>query len=355
MAGLEPLHQRAERLHVEVRLEDVFHRLAQELFDHPVFLAVVLAHGEFDLAARTGGEVLQIADSRDCHRLAEQQAAALGVGHHVLRVGDRHADAHPRLLVDRRAGPGQAGHLLDDFLHVSWDADGHFVAVQPRVGVGDSDPQVASRRVVRPDHAADAVLQRRHDPAAVGVILGVGAEDDADVQVEPDRVPADLHVTLFKHVEQADLDARRQVRQFIDRAEDQAQVEFEPDREAADLDVALLQHVDQPDLDLRAQVRQFVDAEDAAVGPRDQSVVHRQFVGQVPALGVFDHVDLADQVGDGHVGRGQFFVVPPLPADPLDGRAVALAGDPFAGSPAERGERVVVHLAAGDDRNRVVE
>ena len=64
---------------------------------------------------------------------------------------------------------------------------------------------------------ADAVLQRRHDPAAVGVVLGVGAEDQAHVQVQPDRIAADLHVALFQHVEQADLNARREVRQLVDR------------------------------------------------------------------------------------------------------------------------------------------
>ena len=113
---------------------------------------------------------------------------------------------------------------------------------------------------------ADAVLERRDDPAAVGVILGVGREDHADVEVEPDRV-------------------------------------------AADLDVALLEHVEQADLDLGGEVGQLVDAEDAAIGARNQAEVHRQLAREIAALGVLDHVDLADQVGDRHVGRGQLFVI----------------------------------------------
>ena len=70
--------------------------------------------------------------------------------------------------------------------------------------------------IVRADDRADAVLQRRDDPAAVGVVLGVGAEDQADVQVQPDRIAADLDVALFQHVEQADLDPRREVGQLVD-------------------------------------------------------------------------------------------------------------------------------------------
>ncbi len=78
------------------------------------------------------------------------------------------------------------------------------------------DPLVDRLGIVRANDRADAVLQRRDDPAAVGVILGVGAEDQADVQVQANRIAANLHVALFEHVEQADLNARGQVRQFVD-------------------------------------------------------------------------------------------------------------------------------------------
>ena len=72
---------------------------------------------------------------------------------------------------------------------------------------------------MRADHRADAVLERRDDPAAVGVVLRVGREDHAEVEVEPHRIAADLHVPLFEHVEQADLDLGGQVGQLVD-AED---------------------------------------------------------------------------------------------------------------------------------------
>ena len=125
---------------------------------------------------------------------------------------------------------------------------------------------------MRADDRADPVLERRDDPAAVGVVLGIGREDHAEVEVEADRV-------------------------------------------AADLDVALLEHVEQADLDLGSEVGQLVDAEDAAVGARNQAEVHGQLAREIAALGVLDHVDLADQVGDRHVGRGQLLVIALLAAD----------------------------------------
>ena len=113
---------------------------------------------------------------------------------------------------------------------------------------------------------ADAVFERRDDPAAVGVVFRVGREDHAKIEVEPHRIPADLHVPLFEHVEE-------------------------------------------PDLNLGGQVGQLVDAEDAAIGARNQAEMHGHFAREIAALGVLDHVDLADQVGDGDVGRGELLVI----------------------------------------------
>ena len=94
----------------------------------------------------------------------------------------------------------------------------------------DRDLVLERARVVRPDLRPEPVLERRDDPAAAGVVLGVGAGDDE-------------------------------------------QVERQADREAADLDVALLEDVEQADLDALGEVGQLVDREDAAVGARDEPVV----------------------------------------------------------------------------------
>ena len=118
----------------------------------------------------------------------------------------------------------------------------------------------AALRVVRADLRPEPVLQRRHDAAAVRVVVGVRGRDQQEVERQPDPVAADLHVALLQDVEQRHLDALGEVGQLVDR-------------------------------------------DDAAVRARDHAVVDRELVGEVPALGHPDRVDVADQVGDGRVGR----------------------------------------------------
>ena len=69
--------------------------------------------------------------------------------------------------------------------------------------------------VVRADLGTEAVLQRRDESTAVGVVLGVRRRDDQHVEVEAHEVAADLHVALFEDVEQSDLDALGQVGQLV--------------------------------------------------------------------------------------------------------------------------------------------
>ena len=71
--------------------------------------------------------------------------------------------------------------------------------------------------VVGADLRAEAVLQRRDETAAVGVVLGVGRRDHQHVELESHQVATDLHVALFEDVEQPHLDALGEVGQFVDR------------------------------------------------------------------------------------------------------------------------------------------
>ena len=135
-------------------------------------------------------------------------------------------------------------------------------------------------RVVGADLAAEAVLQRRDDAAAVRVVVGVGRRHEQHVEREADLVAAHLHVALLEHVEQADLDAL-------------------------------------------GEVGQLVDGEDAAVGAGHQAVVERELVGQVATLGHLDRVDLTDEVGDRRVGGGQLLAVAVVAVDPVDRGVVA--------------------------------
>ena len=175
--------------------------------------------------------------------LAGDQRAPLGVGHDVLHRRDRQALADARALVDAAILPRLERDLLDDLgderRHLGRAAPAPLRAshascavIAMRVG--------AAGRVVRADLRADAVLERRDDLAARGVVLGVGGERHQDVERQADRV-------------------------------------------ALNLDVAFLQDVEQADLDLAGQVGQLVDGEDAAVGARQQAVVHRQLARELQA------------------------------------------------------------------------
>ena len=156
--------------------------------------------------------------------------------------------------------------------------------------------------VVRADLAADAVLERGDDLAAGGVVLGVGGEDDGDVEREADGI-------------------------------------------ALNLDVALLHDVEERDLDLAGEVGEFVDGEDAAVGAREQAVVHGELGAEVVAAARgLDGVDVADEVGDGDVGRGELFDVALVGGQPGDGGVVAELGDEVAGELRDGSVGVVADL-----------
>ena len=162
------------------------------------------------------------------------------------------------------------------------------------------------------DLGAEPVLERRDDPAPVGVVLRV-------------------------------------------RAGHEQQVERQPERVAADADVALFQHVQQRDLDPLGEVGQLVQGEDAAVGPRHQAEVNGLRVAEGAALGHLDRVDVADQVADAGVRGGELLAVPVVAVPPADRQVVAhLRGEPTAPR-AGRLVGMVVDLAARDGRRPLVE
>ena len=167
-------------------------------------------------------------------------------------------------------------------------------------------------RVVRADLGAEAVLERGDDPAAVGVVLRVGAGDDQRVERQAQHV-------------------------------------------AADLDVALLHHVEHRDLDPLGEVGQLVDRDDAAVAARDQSEVDGLGVAEVAALGHLHRVDVADQVGDRGVRRGELLGVPLVAVAPLDGQLVAELVGPAPRLRRDRVVGVLAELGVADHRRPLVE
>ena len=103
-------------------------------------------------------------------------------------------------------------------------------------------------------------------------------------------------------------------------------VERQAHRVALNLHVAFLHDVEQADLNLSGEIGQFIDGEDAAVGARQQSVVHGEFAAAVacPPRAALIGIDVADQIGDGDVGRGQFFDVALFRSEVGDLRLVAV-------------------------------
>ena len=167
-------------------------------------------------------------------------------------------------------------------------------------------------RIVGADLAAETILQRRDDSAAIGVVLGVRRRDEQNVERETDLVAANLNVALFEHVEQAHLNALR-------------------------------------------QVGQLVDGEDAAVGTRDESVVQRELVTEVTTFGHLDGVDLTDEVGDGGIRRRQLLAETIVTVHPSDWCLVTVLSDEIACVTRHRVVGIVVDLAARDDGHPFVE
>ena len=122
-----------------------------------------------------------------------------------------------------------------------------------------------------------------------------------------------------------------------------------------DLHVALFEDVQEAHLDALGEIRQFVDREDAAVDPRHETEMNRQFVVEVAPLGNLDGVHLADQVGDGDVGCSKLLGVPLGPGQPGDGRVVARFRDDGAALGRDRLEGVFGDLGTLDDGRLVVE
>jgi hypothetical protein len=135
----------------------------------------------------------------------------------------------------------------------------------------------------------------------------------------------------------------------------QHQVERQPDLEAADLDVPLLQDVEQGDLDTLRQVGKLVDRQDPAVGAGDETVVDGQLVGEVAALGHPDGVDVTDEVGHRGVGRRQLLREALVGGHPDDGGRVAHLGHQGPAGGADGVVGVVVDLAARHDGDLVVQ
>ena len=104
-----------------------------------------------------------------------------------------------------------------------------YVGLQVRLLPDHRDLVLELDRVVRPDLRAEAVLERRDDPAAVRVVLRVGRSDDEHVERQPQDVAADLDVALLHDVEHRHLDPLGEVGQLVDRDDAAVAARDEPE------------------------------------------------------------------------------------------------------------------------------
>src|SRR5207245_9727755 len=96
-------------------------------------------------------------------------------------------------------------------------------------------------------------------------------------------------------------------------------------------------------------------AETSRVRVRHQTIVYGFFVRQVPPLSDFDRVELADEIGDGNSGRGQFFSVSMISINPLNRQGITQLGQYVATNPTDRFVRIIVDLAARNAGDTLVQ
>src|SRR6266404_597309 len=262
-----------------------------------------------------GGECgIVIGDAGDDGFFAGAGGAMLGAADEAFHRCDRETLADPGTAVHTFVFARLEGNFLDDLAQVLRDFD-LFAGVAGNPGFlgGDGHAFFNGGRVMRANFGADAVFERRNDFAAGGVVLGIGGEDEEHVERKAERI-------------------------------------------ALNLDVAFLHDVEEADLNFSGEIGELVDGKDAAIGAGEKAVVDGQFVGKIAstARGA-DGIDVADDVGHGDIGRGEFFDETIFARHPGDGGVVAFGGNFFAAGAADGLERVVVDFAAGDDGHFGVE
>src|SRR5208282_1750313 len=313
-AVLEPLDGLVQVHAAKVTFENASDGAADQFAGYGVCAAEFALVFEFDFSGdgRHGGVEIGHAGHRGA--LVQTHGALLGVAGHAFGHGNGQALADAGTFVHALVFARQESDLLDDLAEVLGNFEGNLPApLGPGLLLRDAQAFLDGGGIVRADLRADAVLERGDDFAAGGVVLRVCGEDDEDVEGQAQRVAFDLYVALLHDVEQSHLNFSR-------------------------------------------QVGQLVDGEDAAVGAREQAVMHGQLVGKVAAAaGGADGIHVADDVGHGDVGRGQFFNVALGPRQPPDGRGVALIRHAPSAGLADGAVGIVVDFAARDDGKILVQ
>src|SRR3990170_52240 len=312
-AGVEKLDDLLQGVEAEILVEDLDDGAVEQFFHQVVFLFVLAHVFHLDLAVGRRQHGMQIAHSRHDVVFPAAQRALFRVADDAFKVVDRHPHAHARGLIDLVGFTRLESQMAEDLLQEARHLDLAAAPVERRgLLLHDDDLVLDALGIMSADLHVEAVLKRGDDAAPAGVILGVGAGDDDDVQGQADLV-------------------------------------------ALDLNVFLLHQVEQTHLNLFGQVGELVDGENTAIGARYQTIVDGFLVSQITPLGDLDRIYLAHQIGNGNIRRCQLFSVAMLPVDPLDRQRIAQFGGLLPAGAADRVMGIVVDLAALDDRNPLVQ
>src|SRR5712664_4983339 len=196
---------------------------------------------KFHFSSDGGERGIDISDASDDGFFAGAGGAMLGAADEAFHRGDGETLADAGAAVHALVLARLEGDFFDDLAQVMRDFDFFAgVAGDPGFLRGDGHAFLDGGRVMRTNFGADAVFERRDDFAAGGVVLGIGGEDEEDVERKAEWI-------------------------------------------ALNLDVALLHDVEEADLNFSGEVGWLVDGEDAAIGAGEKAVVDGEFVGKIAA------------------------------------------------------------------------
>ena len=182
-----------------------------------------------------------------------------------FNVADRQTNADATALIHHRTVACLMRERCNDALHERRHRDLHVTdRCRTCFLAHDCDFGVDFQWIVRANLATEAVFQRRNDATAVGVILWVCRCNQQDVNRKTDLVTTNLHITFFKNVQQANLNALGKVRQFVNRKH-------------------------------------------ATVGARNHAVMQSEFVTEVTTFCDLDGVNFTNEVRDRSVWRSKLF------------------------------------------------
>ena len=254
--GVKIVHHLLQRINTEILVEDLDNGTVEKFFHQLIFLFLFADIFHLYLPARRSQNRVEIADPRNHLSLPKTQRPFLRIADDTLVVIDGHPNTNARGLIDLVRLSGFKGHIPKDLLHELRHLN-RLAALARRGSLLFHNQKLIldGARVVRPDLDVKTILQRSDNPPPTGIILGIGARYDDDIQRETDLIPFDLDVLLFHQIKKSHLHLLR-------------------------------------------EIGKLVDGEDPAIGPGYQAIMNGLLVCQVSPLGHLDRVDLSDNVRD---------------------------------------------------------